>query len=68
MGELVEEEVPIVPRYEEMRPIVAVGKEKQALGELWNPRGVAIDEKTNLIYVAEGVPVESQSSRRQANS
>ena len=55
VGELVEEEVPVVPRYEEMRPIVAVGKEGQAPGELWNPRSVAIDENSNLIYVAEGL-------------
>ena len=55
VGEVVEEEVPVVPRYEEMRPIVAVGKEGRAPGELWNPRGVAIDENSNLIYVAEGL-------------
>ena len=54
MGEVVEEEVPVVPRYEDMRPIVAVGKKGQAPGELWNHRGVAIDENTNLIYVTEG--------------
>ena len=61
VGEVVEEEVPVivqevpvVPRYEEMRPIVAVGKKGQAPGELLNPHGVAIDENTNLIYVAEG--------------
>ena len=54
VGEVVEE-VPVVPRYEEMRPIVAVGKQGQAPGELWCPRGVAIDENTNLIYVAEGL-------------
>ena len=53
VGEVVEE-VPVVPRYEEMRPIVAVGKEGQAPGELMNPWGVAIDENTNLIYIAEG--------------
>ena len=53
LGELVEEEVPVVPPYEEMRPIVAVGKKGQAPGELWYPQGVAIDENTNLIYVAE---------------
>ena len=46
MGEVVEEEVPVVPRYEEMRPIVAVGKKGQAPGELLNPRGVAIDVNT----------------------
>ena len=55
VGEVVEEEVPVVPRYEEMRPIVAVGKSGQAPGELWNPYGVAIDENTNLIYIAEGL-------------
>ena len=53
VGEVVEEEVPVVTRYEEMRPIVAVGEEGQAPGELWCPLGVAIDENTNLIYVAE---------------
>ena len=53
VGELVEEEMPIVPRYEDMRPIVAVGKKGRAPGELWYPQGVAIDEDTNRIYVAE---------------
>ena len=56
VGEVVEEEVPVVPRYEDIRPIVAVGKSGQAPGELWNPRGVAIDENTNLIYVTEEYP------------
>ena len=55
VGEVVEEEVPVVPRYEEMRPIVAVGKEGKAPGELHDPYGVAIDENTNLIYVTEGL-------------
>ena len=55
VGEVVEEEVPVVPRYQEMRPIVAVGKKGKAPGDLWNPQGVAIDENTNLIYVAEGL-------------
>ena len=55
VGEVVKEELPVVPRYEEMRPIVAVGKEGHAPGKLRNPRGVAIDENTNLIYVAEGL-------------
>ena len=53
VGEVVEEEVPVVPRYEEMRAIVSVGKKGQAPGELCYPWGVAIDENTNLIYVAE---------------
>ena len=54
VGELVEEAVPVVPRYEDMRPIVAVGERGLAPGELWDPYGVAIDENTDLIYVAEG--------------
>ena len=61
VGEVVEEEVPVivqevpvVPVYEEMRPIVAVGKKGRTPGELYNPWGVAIDENTNLIYIAEG--------------
>ena len=36
-------------------PTLAVGKSGQAPGELLNPYGVAIDENTNLIYVAEGL-------------
>ena len=42
----------VVPRYEEMRRIVAVGR--GGPGELLNPKDVTIDEKRNLIYVAEG--------------
>ena len=53
VGEVVEEEVSVVPRYEDMRPIVAVGKKGITPGELWVPFGVAVDENTNLIYVAE---------------
>ena len=56
VGEVVEEEVPVVPRYQEMRPIIAVGELGQAPGELYSPQGVAIDENTNLIYVAEAFP------------
>ena len=55
VGEVVEEEVPVIPRYEEMRSIVAVGKGGRAPGELLNTWSVAIDENTNLIYVAEGL-------------
>ena len=56
MGEVIEEELPVVPQYEELRPIVAVGKGGQARGELNFPLGVAIDEKTNTIYIVEGGP------------
>ena len=53
VGELVEEEMHIVPRYEDMRPIVSVGKRGRAPGELYDPCGVAISESTNRIYVAD---------------
>ena len=53
LGEVREEEMPPVPRYEAMRPIVAVGKRGQAPGELWYPNTVAIDRSSNHIYVTE---------------
>ena len=52
--EIKQEEVPVVPRYHDLRPTVAVAKEGQAPGRLWWPRDVAIDPATNHIYVAEG--------------
>ena len=54
LGEIREEEIPAVPRYETMRPIVAVGKRGKAPGKLWTPQAVAIDSNTNNIYVTEG--------------
>ena len=54
LGEVREEEVLPVPRYEAMRPIVAVGKKGKAPGELWYPNTVAIDSNTNRVYVTEG--------------
>ena len=53
VGEVIEE-VPVVPRYDRMRCVVAVGKEGIAPGELNSPSGVAIDENTGYIYVVEG--------------
>ena len=53
VGEVVEEEMPNVPRYEDMRPIVFVAKKGLAPGDLWNPCGVAISEGTSRIYVAD---------------
>ena len=53
LGEIREQEVPAVPRYEAMRPILAVGKTGKAPGELCCPRAVAIDRNTNNIYVTE---------------
>ena len=46
--------VSVVLRYEQMIPIVAIGKNGYAPGELWNPWGVAFDENSNLINVADG--------------
>ena len=51
---IIEEEVPVVPRYDLMRCVVAVGKRGKAPGELSFPRSVAIDENTGYIYVTEG--------------
>ena len=53
LGELLEEEVPVVPRYQAMRPVVAVGKKGKAPGELYYPHVVAIERNSNQIYVAE---------------
>ena len=54
-GEITEEKVPVVPRYDRMRCVVAVGKGGKAPGELLNPYGVAIDQNTGSIYVVEGL-------------
>ena len=54
VGKIIEEEAPVVPRYDRMSCVVAVGKEGRAPGELSDPEGVAIDENTGYIYVAEG--------------
>ena len=51
LGEIREEEVSAVPRYETMRPIVAVGKEGKAPGELKFPKAVAIDYNTKYILL-----------------
>ena len=53
VGEIIEEELPVVPRYDRMRCVVAVGKGGEAPGELYDPRGIAMDENTGSIYVAE---------------
>ena len=55
VGEIIEEETPVVPRYDLMRCIVAVGKKGKAPGELSFPCGIAIAENTGYIYVIEWV-------------
>ena len=54
LGDVIEEAVPVIPRYQQMERIVAVGKQGKNPGELWYPHGVAIDDTSNHIYVAEG--------------
>ena len=53
LGEMLEEEVPLVPNYQTMRPVVAVGKVGTAPGELYCPNAVVIDSNYR-IFVAEG--------------
>ena len=54
IANLGEEEVPTgtVPKYQIMRPFVAVGKLRKAPGELYEPHAVAIDVY-DRIFVAE---------------
>ena len=53
VGEIIEEEVSVVSRYDRMSCVVAVGKQGNAPGELIYSSGVAVDENTGYIYVAE---------------
>ena len=53
VGDVLEEEVAVIPRYQEMRKVVEVGKYGKNPGQLSSPRCVAIDENTNHIYVTE---------------
>ena len=55
VGDIIEEEASVVPRYDRTRCVVAVGKKGGTPGELSIPRGVAIDENTGYIYVTEWV-------------
>ena len=53
LGQLIEEEINSTPDYPALlQPSVSVGKLGRAEGELYSPRGVAVDEKSKLIYVA----------------
>ena len=60
LGEVLEEEVPLVPNYLTMRPVVAVGKRGTAPGDLYYPNAVAVDSN-NRIFVAEGFASESHA-------
>ena len=55
LGQLIEREIISTPDYPALlQPSVSVGKEGTAEGELYWPQGVAVDEKSKLIYVANG--------------
>ena len=60
LGEVLEEEVPLVPNHRTMRPVVAVGRNGKAPGELYCPNAVAVDSD-NRIFVAEGFASESHA-------
>ena len=65
VGEIIEEGASVVPQYDRIRCVVAVGKQGTDPGELSFPHGVAIDENTGYIYVTEvfgsGVSVFSET-------
>ena len=58
LGEVLEEEVPLIPNYLTMRPVVTVEKLGTAPGELYYPNAVAVDSN-NRIFVAEGEAIAS---------
>ena len=63
LGQLIEREIISIPDYPALlQPSVSVGKKGTAEGELDYPRGVAVDEKSKLIYVANGGEVEGNIS------
>ena len=53
VGEIIEEEASVVPRYDLMRCVVAVGEKEGVPRQIYDPRGVAIDENTGYIYVTD---------------
>ena len=53
LGQVIQREIVSTPDYPALsQPIVSVGKQGRAEGELNRPRGVAFDEKSKQIYVA----------------
>ena len=60
LGQLVEREIVSTPDYPALQqPSVSVAKEGTAEGELYWPNRVAFDEKSQRIYVPNGVPFGS---------
>ena len=57
LGQLVEREILPIPNYPALlEPQISVGKIGTGQGELYWPRGIAFDERTQLIYVANVIP------------
>ena len=57
LGQLVERKILPIPNYPALlEPRISVGKHGTGQGELYYPEGVAFDERTQLIYVVNGVP------------
>ncbi|KAI6649211.1 RING finger protein nhl-1 [Oopsacas minuta] len=52
LGEVIEEEV--VSKYDNIRQVVAVGKEGKARGDLYGPNAATVDPITNNIFVTVG--------------
>ena len=56
LGQLIQRKIVSTSDYTALlQPSVSVGKQGIAEGELYRPRGVAFDEKSKLIYVANGL-------------
>ena len=61
-GQLVEREFLPIPNYPALLgPRISVGKRGTGQGELYSPRGIAFDERTQLIYVAHVNPLSGSS-------
>ena len=54
LGQLVEPDVSIPNYLALLEPRISVGKEGAGQGELGSPNGIACDEKTQLVYIADG--------------
>ena len=63
LGQLVEREIIPIPNYSALQePRISVGKIGRGQGELYYPEGIAFDERTQLIYVVNGVRFSSYRS------
>ena len=63
LGQLVEREILPIPNYSALlEPRISVGKHGTGQGELYWPKGIAFDERTQLIYVANGVLISGIGS------